>query len=225
MVYVVERYLPGLQRSDLLRGLSKLTQLRERTGEEPAVRYLGSTIVLGDEACYCRFEGPNEAAVAAANRQAGLPFDRIVPALTVNPKGEQTVSLSPSIPANVQISRGRLVGLVAAVAILAAAVTWILVAFAFENGSSTAAPIAQANTAGSVSTAAEDARRVQSIMSLTPAELADGALGTGYALPAKQSGPTTAAVLASMSPQTREYTKRIMNLTFAQLAAGAGGQP
>jgi hypothetical protein len=26
-----------------------------------------------------------------------------------------------------------------------------------------------------------------------------------------------------MSPRTREYTKRIMNLTFAQLAAGAGG--
>jgi hypothetical protein len=60
-------------------------------------------------------------------------------------------------------------------------------------------------------------------MSLTPAELAGGALGTGYALPIAQSGPTTASILASMSPQTREYTKRIMNLTFAQLAAGAGG--
>ena len=33
------------------------------------------------------------------------------------------------------------------------------------------------------------------------------------------------SVLASMSPQTREYTRRIMNLTFAQLAAGAAGQP
>jgi hypothetical protein len=68
-----------------------------------------------------------------------------------------------------------------------------------------------------------DARKVPSIMSLTPAELAGGALGTGYALPIAQSGPTTASILASMSPQTREYTKRIMNLTFAQLAAGAGG--
>ena len=53
------------------------------------MRYLGSTIVLGDEACYCRFEGPTEAAVAEANRKAGLPFDRIVPAITVTPKGEQ----------------------------------------------------------------------------------------------------------------------------------------
>ena len=53
------------------------------------MRYLGSTIVLEDEACYCRFEGPTEAAVAEANRKAGLSFDRIVPAVTVTPmKGE-----------------------------------------------------------------------------------------------------------------------------------------
>lgn len=50
---------------------------------------LGSTIVLGDEACFCQFEGPSEEAVAEANRTAGLSFDRIVPAVTVRPtKGE-----------------------------------------------------------------------------------------------------------------------------------------
>jgi len=81
MVYVVERYLPGLLRSDLLRGLSRI----EETSE---VRYLGSTIVLADEACYCRFEGPSEAAVAEINRRARLQFDRIVAAITVKPKGE-----------------------------------------------------------------------------------------------------------------------------------------
>jgi hypothetical protein len=90
MVYVVERYLPGLSRSDLLRGLSRLEQaMEELRGEVPAVRYLGSTIVLGDEACFCQFEGPSEEAVAEANRKAGLSFDRIVPAVTVRPtKGE-----------------------------------------------------------------------------------------------------------------------------------------
>lgn len=85
MVYVVERYLPGLSRSDLLRGLSRLERAAER--EESGVRYLDSTIVLRDEACYCRFEGPTEAAIAEANRRAGLPFDRIVPAVTVRPRG------------------------------------------------------------------------------------------------------------------------------------------
>lgn len=87
MVYVVERYLPGLVRSDLLRGLSRLEQLEQREVGH-TVRYLGSTIVLDDEACYCRFEGPTEAAVAEANRRAGLDFDRIVRAVTVTPKGE-----------------------------------------------------------------------------------------------------------------------------------------
>jgi hypothetical protein len=87
MVYVVERYLPGLLRSDLLRGLSRLEQLKN-ADQGQAVRYLGSTIVLEDEACYCHFDGLDEAAVAEANRRAGLAFDRIVLAVTVKPKGE-----------------------------------------------------------------------------------------------------------------------------------------
>jgi hypothetical protein len=89
MVYVVERYLPGLSRSDLLHELARLERTQESPYQAGEVRYLGSTIVLRDEACYCRFEGPTEAAVAEANRKAGLSFDRIVPAVTVTPKGEQ----------------------------------------------------------------------------------------------------------------------------------------
>jgi hypothetical protein len=83
VVYVVERYLPGLSHSDLLPGLCRLE--RETDADDASmVRYLGSTIVLGDEACYCRFEGPSVAAVAHANHRAGLPFDRIVPAIPVS---------------------------------------------------------------------------------------------------------------------------------------------
>ena len=84
MVFVVERYLPGLSRSELLLGL---TRLERASGESPEVRYLGSTIVLEDEACFCQFDGPSAAAVAEANRQAGLSFDRIVQAIEVRPKG------------------------------------------------------------------------------------------------------------------------------------------
>jgi hypothetical protein len=90
MVYVVERYLPGLFRSELLGGLSRLErELDTRRGEAPEMRYLGSIIVIRDEACFCQFEGPSAAAIADANRKAGLPFDRIVPAIAVTPtKGE-----------------------------------------------------------------------------------------------------------------------------------------
>ena len=67
--------------------------------------------------------------------------------------------------------------------------------------------------------------QVPSVMSMTPAQPAGSGLGTGYALPSAQSGPTVDSVLASMSPETRRYTQRIMSLTFAQLAAGAAGSP
>lgn len=84
MVYVVERYLPGLDQErlvDMLGNLGRATgELRD---EGTAVRYLGSTIVPGDEACFCQFEGDSEAAVAQANERAGVPFARIVAAVTV----------------------------------------------------------------------------------------------------------------------------------------------
>jgi hypothetical protein len=73
--------------------------------------------------------------------------------------------------------------------------------------------------------AAQDARRVPSIMSLTPARLAAGAVGTSYALTPAPSGPTMESVLASMTPETRRYTEAVMALTFTQLAAGAAGSP
>ena len=89
MVYVVERYLPGLVCTELQQSLRQLKRMAGGTGSREAqVRYLGSTIVLGDEACFCQFEGPSETAVADANRRAGVPFDRIVAAVQVKPKGE-----------------------------------------------------------------------------------------------------------------------------------------
>jgi hypothetical protein len=135
------------------------------------------------------------------------------------------MSVSASIPATVHIRRSRLVGLVALVAALAAAVTWLVLALAFGEGSTKTISSPQASEVSTISSAAQDARRIPSIMALTPARLAAGALGTGYALPDARSGPATASVLASMSPETRRYTKAIMALTFAQLAAGAAGQP
>ena len=86
MVYVVERYLPGVSSSELERALVVLRRTtREMRSEGTPVRYLGSTIVPDDEACFCQFEAPSHAAVAEANRRAGVAFDRIVPAVAVSP--------------------------------------------------------------------------------------------------------------------------------------------
>ena len=126
-----------------------------------------------------------------------------------------------SIPATVEIRRGRLFSLVGAVAVLAAAVTWAGFAATSQKVGPTAQAGAQTSYLGQASSSAP--LHSVSIMTLTPEQLADGALGTGYALPSHHTGSTLKSVLASMSPQTRRYTQRIMRLTFAQLAAGAAG--
>jgi hypothetical protein len=79
MVFVVERYIPGLEREVLVRRLEVLERVTaELRAEGTFVRYLGSTIVVEDDACFCQFEADAEAAVREANRRAGLPCDRVV---------------------------------------------------------------------------------------------------------------------------------------------------
>jgi hypothetical protein len=149
------------------------------------------------------------------------------------------MSVSASIPATVQLRRGHLVGLIGAVAALAACVTWAVTAFAFDTGTSGAASSSNGVSAsepatftatrsqiGGLSTMAlQNVRQDDPIMWITPAQLAGLGLGTGYQLPNAQSSPTADAVLASMSPEARRYTESVMNLTFRELAAGAAGQP
>jgi hypothetical protein len=81
MVYLVERYLPGLDERALRASLARLPATTKGT----PVRYLGSMIVPVDEACFCQFDAPSEDAVADANRRAGIPYDRIVAAVAVPP--------------------------------------------------------------------------------------------------------------------------------------------
>ena len=207
MVFVVERYLPGLSRSDLLRGLSRLEQAMEGIAEARAVRYLGSTIVLGDEACFCQFEGPSEAAVAEANRKAGLSFDRIVPAVGVQPERRTKMNLSATIPPTVQIRRGRLFGLIGVVAMLAAVVTWVLATFAVNTDTGTAQNSAAPTTSALSSLGPSNERFIKGIGSMAHAQQDAAVL---YAL--------------GLSPKEQEYVLGITSLTPAEQAAAFGGR-
>jgi hypothetical protein len=90
-MYVVERYVPGVSPSELERALSQLESIAEQMRSEGiALRWLGSTIVPQDEACFCQFDAPSEDAAAEANRRAHLTFDRIVGAVAVAPRPELT---------------------------------------------------------------------------------------------------------------------------------------
>ena len=87
---MVERYVPGISRAELERALERLDETaRELRSEGADVRYLGSTIVPEDEACFCQFEGLSEELVAETNRRAGIAFDRIVPAVAITPTAEE----------------------------------------------------------------------------------------------------------------------------------------
>jgi Protein of unknown function (DUF4242) len=79
--FLVERYLPGMSEEALRRALERLASATRGTG----VRYIGSTIVVEDESCFCHFDASSADAVAEVNERAGMPLDRIVPALRVAP--------------------------------------------------------------------------------------------------------------------------------------------
>jgi hypothetical protein len=138
------------------------------------------------------------------------------------------MNVSTTPRATVEIRRGSLLGLVAATAVLAAVVTWALSSYAVDTHSGKAQTnrprSASAHAALTAQPPPASQTREELIMSITPAALAAGALG-GYALPSAKPGPTTAQILASMTPATRRYTKRIISLTFGQLKAGAAGWP
>ena len=49
------------------------------------MRYLRSLFIVGEARCLCLFEAEDEAAVAAVNEAARLPFTRVVAALDLSP--------------------------------------------------------------------------------------------------------------------------------------------
>ena len=216
MVYVVERYLPGLTRSNLLGTLADLERATEELRDGPTVRYLGSTIVIGDEACFCQFEASSEAAVAEANRTAGLSFDRIVPAVTVSPtqfnQGRSQMNASTTVPVRIRLRRRW--PFVAIAALLAAATTVVLLAI--TSGSDQSRTVTHsgvaASSAGGPSTsrsAARERQYVQAISSMSPAQLS-AAFGTG--------GFATTAP----SAKERQYVKAISSMTPKQISAAFG---
>ena len=216
MVYVVERYLPGLSRTDLLPGLSKLERaIEDLRGEGTVVRYIGSTVVLGDEACFCQFEGPSEEAVAEANRRACLPFDRIVPALLVH-STDRRAEMSASTSATQPVRNGRFhrIAVVAVVAVIAAAIAIIAWGVAtYASGSGNRSGIAPTQASALSTLTRQQQRYVRGIAALTPAQVA-AAFGTG------PRGDSPA--LASLTARQRRYVQAIASMSFAELAAAFG---
>jgi len=216
MVYVVERYLPGLSRTDLLPGLSKLEPvIEELWGEGSVVRYLGSTIVLADEACFCQFDGPSEAAVAEANRRAGLPFDRIVPALLVDSHQRRSeMSVSTSIPQTARVGRSTRLIIFAAVAVVIAVVGWAVATYTVGHGSPPANHATSTHASVLTSLTPQQRQYVLGILALTPAQFR-AAFGTD-----RPSGDDS--WMRALTPSERRYAQAIASMSASELAAAFG---
>jgi len=82
--YLVERYWSGVTRADVRSAVRRLTEaVSAMRREGTRIRHLRSVLVPADESLLCLFEAADPEDVAAANRRAGVPFDRISVALDV----------------------------------------------------------------------------------------------------------------------------------------------
>jgi hypothetical protein len=84
--YLVERYLPGLSEAELRAGLARAqAACAELSAAGTEVRYLGSTFLPLEEACFCRFDGARADVVAEVNERAQLAFARITLGVAIEP--------------------------------------------------------------------------------------------------------------------------------------------
>ena len=80
----MERYLPGDTAAELRAAVRRLSDAaRQMRAEGTRVRYLGSTWMSDDDACFCEFEAASPDVVAEANERAQFAFARIVAAKRV----------------------------------------------------------------------------------------------------------------------------------------------
>ncbi|HKD98727.1 MAG TPA: hypothetical protein VKB69_14205 [Micromonosporaceae bacterium] len=77
MVFLVERYLPSVAATEVADAARRLA------ADPGTVRHLLTLFIPGEDTGLSLVDGPDPAAVAAANARAGFAYTRIVPALLV----------------------------------------------------------------------------------------------------------------------------------------------
>ncbi len=86
-VFMVERSLGGISMDDLggaqRAAIDKGVQM---TASGTPVRYIRTTFAPEDGRCMCLFEAQSSEDVKRLNDEAGLPYDRVVPAMDLTPQ-------------------------------------------------------------------------------------------------------------------------------------------
>jgi hypothetical protein len=81
-VYVVDRKLPGIDHAGLVAAQRAAIDVSARyTSSGRPLRYVRSVYIPGEDRCMCLFEATDAETVAEGNREAGLPFERVLEAV------------------------------------------------------------------------------------------------------------------------------------------------
>lgn len=85
-VFMVERDLKGIAMEDLAAAqkaaIGKAEEMRYSGAD---IHYIRTTFAPEDGRCMCLFEAESDLEVKRLNDEAGLPYDRVVPAMDLTP--------------------------------------------------------------------------------------------------------------------------------------------
>ena len=91
MLYAAKCYWPGVRPSDLVSIAGRFARMR-RNSLGDGLAYRGSLLFAQDDLVLCLFEGPSRAAVKRASEQVGIPCERVMDSVWLDPheKGDLT---------------------------------------------------------------------------------------------------------------------------------------
>lgn len=98
-IFLVERYMPRLQPSDIHALAGRLAAVAaQMQGEGHNIRWLHSFAILDDETCLCVFSADDSSEVHEANHRANADHERIVPAIAFDnePRGPMNDRCRPT---------------------------------------------------------------------------------------------------------------------------------
>jgi|SRR5579862_9114369 len=82
MLYAAKCYWPGVDRAVL----ERVTARAAKAGAA-AVRYRGTLLFAQDDVVLCLFEAPSRAAARRASEEAGIPCERLIESVWLEPDG------------------------------------------------------------------------------------------------------------------------------------------
>jgi hypothetical protein len=84
MLFAAKCYWPEVTRGELERVADRAAS-GVRSGEQRDVAYMGSLLFVADDLVLCLFEGSSRAAVKRASEQLGIPCERVMDSVWLDP--------------------------------------------------------------------------------------------------------------------------------------------